>query len=413
MSSTSFDSGSDQAQDSNGAIFVLFIGIDIINMGLTIVVWVVVGFIYTMRVIAKIYRRMKEKGEAAQAAEAHFTVGENDNSIARHSEVQMQVNLPDETMERFLSDVAREKPTRFSSEELAICTRNFYQVLGSGGFGVVYKGDFQNGIQVAVKVLKDIAMVNDQFKAEVSTIGRTYHINLVRLYGFCFEPTMRALVYEYMEKGALDKVLFGSQRAQLRFEKLHEISIGIARGIAYLHEECRQRIIHYDIKPENVLLDVNLNPKVADFGLARLTNRGSTNMVVSGCRGTPGYAAPELWTPYTATYKCDVYSFGMVLFEIVGRRRNHDPNLSGESQEWVPKWAYDKFNNGELIQMLSALGIDRDDEREKAERMVKVALWCVQYLPNSRPKMSDVVKMLKGGVEIEPPQNPFAHLVDN
>ncbi|KAK9724671.1 hypothetical protein RND81_05G091200 [Saponaria officinalis] len=403
MSSTSFDSGSDQAQDSNGAIFVLFIGI----------VWVVVGFIYTMRVIAKIYRRMKEKGEAAQAAEAHFTVGENDNSIARHSEVQMQVNLPDETMERFLSDVAREKPTRFSSEELAICTRNFYQVLGSGGFGVVYKGDFQNGIQVAVKVLKDIAMVNDQFKAEVSTIGRTYHINLVRLYGFCFEPTMRALVYEYMEKGALDKVLFGSQRAQLRFEKLHEISIGIARGIAYLHEECRQRIIHYDIKPENVLLDVNLNPKVADFGLARLTNRGSTNMVVSGCRGTPGYAAPELWTPYTATYKCDVYSFGMVLFEIVGRRRNHDPNLSGESQEWVPKWAYDKFNNGELIQMLSALGIDRDDEREKAERMVKVALWCVQYLPNSRPKMSDVVKMLKGGVEIEPPQNPFAHLVDN
>ncbi|KAK9724670.1 hypothetical protein RND81_05G091200 [Saponaria officinalis] len=382
-------------------------------MGLTIVVWVVVGFIYTMRVIAKIYRRMKEKGEAAQAAEAHFTVGENDNSIARHSEVQMQVNLPDETMERFLSDVAREKPTRFSSEELAICTRNFYQVLGSGGFGVVYKGDFQNGIQVAVKVLKDIAMVNDQFKAEVSTIGRTYHINLVRLYGFCFEPTMRALVYEYMEKGALDKVLFGSQRAQLRFEKLHEISIGIARGIAYLHEECRQRIIHYDIKPENVLLDVNLNPKVADFGLARLTNRGSTNMVVSGCRGTPGYAAPELWTPYTATYKCDVYSFGMVLFEIVGRRRNHDPNLSGESQEWVPKWAYDKFNNGELIQMLSALGIDRDDEREKAERMVKVALWCVQYLPNSRPKMSDVVKMLKGGVEIEPPQNPFAHLVDN
>ncbi|XP_074284650.1 rust resistance kinase Lr10-like [Silene latifolia] len=353
-------------------------------------------------------------------AQLELTVGGNKHSIQHYdNEDDEQIKPVDlqagATMERFLSDMAKEKPTRFSSQELAHCTSNFSQVLGSGGFGIVYRGEFANKIQIAVKVLKDntTKKMEEQFMAEMSTMGRTYHINLVRLYGFCFEPTMKALVFEYMENGGLDKLIFGHQSTTIGLEKLHEIAIGIARGIAYLHEECHQRIIHYDIKPENVLLDVNLNPKVADFGLARLSNRDSSNMVMSGCRGTPGYAAPELWTPYPVTYKCDVYSFGMVLFEIVGRRRNHDSNLSGESGEWVPRWAYDKFNNGELIQMLSVLGIEEPEEREKAERMVKVALWCVQYLPNSRPMMSSVVKMLEGGVEVDPPPNPFAHLQDD
>lgn len=359
--------------------------------------------------IAVVYCLKMSAGPAR--GQAH-TINNKNMTIAQHIR---GVYLEGNTMERFLSDMAREKPTRFTSQELATCVCDFSQVLGSGGFGVVYKGEFKNGIQVAVKVLKDttVKKLEEQFMAEVSTMGRTYHFNLVRLYGFCYEPSMRALVYEYMEKGALDKLLFSQQSASLRFETLHRISIGIAKGIAYLHEECHQRIIHYDIKPENVLLDLFLNPKVADFGLARLSNRESTSMVMSGCRGTPGYAAPELWTPYPVTYKCDVYSFGMVLFEIVGRRRNHDVALSGESQEWIPRWAYDKFNNGDLIQMFSVLGIDEEEDKEKAERMVKVALWCVQYLPNSRPKMSTVVRMLEGGVDIDPPPNPFEHLIDN
>ncbi|KMT07736.1 hypothetical protein BVRB_6g146580 isoform B [Beta vulgaris subsp. vulgaris] len=224
-------------------------------------------------------------------------------------------NMPKATMERFLSDIAREKPTRFSPNELAQSTNNFSKVLGSGGFGVVYKGEFPNGIHVAVKVLKgDISKrVEEQFMAEVSTMCKTYHINLVRLYG---------------------------------------------------------------------------------------------------CRGTPGYAAPELWSPYPVTHKCDVYSFGMLLFEVVGRRRNHDINLSGKSQEWLPRWAYERFEKRELGEMLSLVGVHEEDKK-KADIMVKVALWCVQYLPNSRPTMSSVVKMLEGGVEIDSPPNPFGHLEDN
>ncbi|GMH29396.1 hypothetical protein Nepgr_031239 [Nepenthes gracilis] len=237
--------------------------------------------------------------------------------------------------------------------------------------------------------------------AEVGTIGRTYHINLVRLYGFCFDPTMRALVYEYMENGSLDKFLFAEPRRAIEWEKLQEIAIGTAKGIAYLHEECQQQTIHYDIKPGNVLLDSNLNPKVADFGLAKLCDRNSTYVLMSGCRGTPGYAAPELWTPYPVTHKCDVYSFGMLLFEIVGRRRNHDANLSGGSQEWLPRWTYEKLKKNELSDI------------KKAERMVMVALWCVQYLPTARPNMSVVVKMLEGGAEIAPPLNPFGYLEEH
>uniref|UniRef100_A0A803L0T8 Protein kinase domain-containing protein n=2 Tax=Chenopodium quinoa TaxID=63459 RepID=A0A803L0T8_CHEQI len=362
---------------------------------------------------------LKRTGDALpKYAQAQLTVGRNNSSKQQQNyNFNHEANITYATMERFLGDIAREQPTRFSATELTQCTRNFTKVLGSGGFGVVYKGKFPNGIHVAVKVLKENVSkkVEEQFMAEVSTMCRTYHINLVRLYGFCFDPTMKALVYEYMEQGSLDNLLFRQKSNNIMYvalDKLQDIAIGTARGMAYLHEECQKRIIHYDIKPGNVLLDARLNPKVADFGLAMLCNRDNTHVVMSGCRGTPGYAAPELWTPYPVTHKCDVYSFGMLLFEIVGRRRNHDTNLSGTSQEWLPRWAYERFDKGELAEMLSLVGIEEDD-KEKAERMVKVALWCVQYLPNARPMMSSVVKMLEGGIPIDSPPNPFAHLQDN
>ena len=266
---------------------------------------------------------------------------------------------------------------------------------------------------VAVKVLNYNASnrVAEQFMAEVGTIGRTYHINLVRLYGFCFHNNMRALVYEYMDFGSLEKLLFSELNQSIEWAKLQDIAIGTAKGIAYLHEECQQRIIHYDIKPEHVLLDANLTPKVADFGLATLCNQDRTHVSISGYRGTPGYAAPEMWTPYPVTHKCDVYSYGMLLFEIVGRRRNFDGKLSRDSQEWLPRWTYDKFKKGELSELFDTCSVPREN-RELAGRMVKVALWCVQYLPKARPMMSTVVKMLEGGVEIDSPPNPFEHLED-
>ncbi|XVE71839.1 hypothetical protein DITRI_Ditri10aG0183800 [Diplodiscus trichospermus] len=313
------------------------------------------------------------------------------------------------TMDKFLSDMEREKPIRFTSQQLRIATDNFTNSLGSGGFGAVYKGIFSNGNMVAVKVLDGTSdkRIEEQFMAEVSTIGRVHHFNLVRLYGFCFERNLRALVYEYMKNGSLDKFLYSEDR-KLSFQQLQEIAVGTAHGIAYLHEECQHRIIHYDIKPGNILLDAKFFPKVADFGLAKLCNREKTHVTMTGGRGTPGYAAPELWMPYPVTHKCDVYSFGMLLFEIIGKRRNHDINLP-ESQEWFPRWVWKKMENGSLAELMIVCGIE-DKDRDMAERMIKIAFWCVQYRPESRPLMSNVVKMLEGAMEIPVPPNPFAHL---
>jgi serine/threonine protein kinase len=316
------------------------------------------------------------------------------------------------TMDKFLKDMEREKPTRFTSQQLRIATKNFTNLLGSGGFGFVYKGIFRDGTIVAVKVLYGSSdqTIEKQFMAEVSTIGRVHHFNLVRLYGFCFEKYMRAVVYEYLGNGSLDRYLF-SENNILGFGKLHEVAVGTARGIAYLHEECQQRIIHYDIKPGNILLDANFFPKVADFGLAKLCNRENTHITMTGGgRGTPGYAAPEMWMPFPITHKCDVYSFGMLLFEIIGRRRNLDIRLS-ESQEWFPRRIWKTFEDGELEKLTKVCGVE-ENHREMAERMVKVALWCVQYRPESRPLMSVVVKMLEGAVEIPTPLCPFQHMLD-
>lgn len=315
------------------------------------------------------------------------------------------------TMDKFLNDMEREKPIRFTSQQLRIATDNFTNLLGAGGFGSVYKGIFSNGTIVAVKVLYGSSdkRIEEQFKAEVSTIGRVHHFNLVRLYGFCFDEHLRALVYEYMGNGSLDKYLFLENNI-LGFEKLHEIAVGTAKGIAYLHEECQQRIIHYDIKPGNILLDPNFFPKVADFGLAKLCNRENTHISMTGGRGTPGYAAPEMWMPFPITHKCDVYSFGMLLFEILGRRRNLNIQLP-ESQQWFPRWVWKKFEDGELGELTIVCGVE-ENRREISERMVKIALWCVQYRPESRPVMSVVVKMLEGAVEIPTPLCPFQHMLD-
>ncbi|KAE8713812.1 receptor-like protein kinase [Hibiscus syriacus] len=311
------------------------------------------------------------------------------------------------TMDRFLNDMEREKPIRFTSQQLRIATDNFTNLLGSGGFGAVYKGIFSNGTMVAVKVLygNSDKRIEEQFMAEVSTIGRVHHFNLLRLYGFCFERNLRALVYEYMKNGSLDKFLFGEDK-KLGFQRLQAIAVGTAKGIAYLHEECQQRIIHYDIKPGNILLDANFFPKVADFGLAKLCNRDNTHVTMTGGRGTPGYAAPELWMPYPITHKCDVYSFGMLLLEIIGKRRNLDRNLP-ESQEWFPMWVWKKVESGSVVELMMVCGVDEED-RDMGERMVKTALWCIQHRPDSRPWMSMVVKMLEGATEIHSPPNPFA-----
>ena len=180
-----------------------------------------------------------------------------------------------------------------------------------------------------------------------------------------------------MENGSLDKYLFNDKK-EIEWEKLHDIAIGTARGIAYLHEECQHRIIHHDIKPANILLDANYFPKVADFGLAKLCNCDDTHVTLSGYRGTPGYSAPEfLLKNHPITQKCDVYSFGIILFEIVGRRRNTNVTPS-ESLDWFPKQVRDEFEKNELDAMTVACGIEEKD-RESNKNVYGYFVVCSRF----------------------------------
>jgi serine/threonine protein kinase len=244
-------------------------------------------------------------------------------------------------VEKFLKEYAYEMPMpiRYSLFHLKKITNNFAEKLGEGGYGVVYKGKLRNGALVAVKLLDRHRHSQTQFLNEVATIGRVHHFNLVRLLGYCFESPTSALVYEYMVNGSLEKFTFaGKEKGQVfTWEQLYSIALGVARGIAYLHQDCDKRIIHFDIKPHNILLDADFTPKVADFGLAKLCGKGDDHISMTAARGTPGYVAPEVWSRDMGPVidKSDVYSFGMLLLEIVGGRKNIDEQVSWSSQLYL------------------------------------------------------------------------------
>ncbi|PIA40958.1 hypothetical protein AQUCO_02300020v1 [Aquilegia coerulea] len=311
-------------------------------------------------------------------------------------------NSGSESIARLFSELAREKPRPYSHAELMKFTEEFSIKVGSGGFGDVYKGQFPDGVPVAVKVLKNSHpdVMEKQFVAEVSTMGRTYHRNLIKLYGFCYEDNIKALIYEYMENGALDKVLF-KNHLDLQWGKLYNIAIEIAQGISYLHDSCHPQIIHHDIKPGNVLLDSKLSPKVIDFGMARL-NRDLSQFAQTGIRGTYGYVAPEICLGMQAvSYKCDVYSFGMMLFDILGSKRK----VAG--QGWLPGEVRDKFQQKQLETIIMDCGIVEEEDKIDAKTLSIVALLCAEHNPRNRPSMSTVVKMLEGEIPLWTPVDPF------
>ncbi|PIA26530.1 hypothetical protein AQUCO_09100012v1 [Aquilegia coerulea] len=301
-------------------------------------------------------------------------------------------------VEKFLSELG---PKPYSYGDLEKFTFKFSIPIGFGGYGEVYKGQFPGGLHIAVKVLAKMDVVEETFMAEVRTMGKAYHRNLVKLFGYCFERDMKALVYEYMENGSLDKILYDNHGSSIEWERLYGIAIEIAKGIDYLHEGWDERIIHYDIKAGNVLLDKNLSPKITDFGLAKLMKRDVSRVSLSRIRGTVGYNAPETWMPSSqVTYKCDVYSFGMMLFEVLGRRRN------GEGENWFPQQVWENYKNGQLDKIMKDCGISEKDS-EKAKILSTVALWCAQYTPEIRPSMSDVVLMLQKKIPVGTPPYPF------
>lgn len=312
--------------------------------------------------------------------------------------------LPQESSEEenFLEGLSG-APIRYSFKDLQTATDNFIVKLGQGGFGSVYRGVLPDGTRLAVKKLEGIGQGKKEFRAEVGIIGSIHHIHLVRLRGFCAEGTHRLLAYEFMANGSLDKWIFKKNRAEfsLDWDTRFNIAVGTAKGLAYLHEDCDAKIVHCDIKPENVLLDDNFQAKVSDFGLAKLMNR-EQSLVFTTMRGTRGYLAPEWITNYAISEKSDVYSYGMVLLEIIGGRKNYDPTEISEKSHF-PTYAYKMMEEGKMRAILDAqLNINENDERVFIA--IKVALWCVQEDMNQRPSMSKVVQMLEGvSVVPQPP----------
>ncbi|WOG89793.1 hypothetical protein DCAR_0209032 [Daucus carota subsp. sativus] len=304
-------------------------------------------------------------------------------------------------------------PIRYSYSDIKKLTNNFKDKLGEGGFGTVYKGKLRSGLLVAVKILANSKATGKEFINEVATSGRIHHVNVVELLGFCFEGPKRALIYEFMPNGSLEKYIYSKEGTEeevvpLSWEKIYKISYKVATGIDYLHRGCDMQILHFDIKPHNILLDENFNPAISDFGLAKLYATDHSIVTLTAARGTMGYMAPEMFYKNIGgiSYKADVYSFGMLLMEMAGRRKNLNPFVDHISQIHFPSWVHDRFSEGKELEMEDVT----EEDRKLVKKMILVALWCIQMKPSERPSMNRVIKMLEGDIEqLVMPPKPFLY----
>jgi serine/threonine protein kinase len=297
---------------------------------------------------------------------------------------------------------------RFTYHEIVLMTGNFGTMIGEGGFGTVFKGHIGHDVTVAVKRLnKELSSrVEKEFSNEVDSIGQIHHVHLVSLLGYCAEGNHRLLVYEYVKRGSLDRALFWSDKREtpvLEWRPRFSIAIQTARGLAYLHDDCNQQIIHCDVKPENILLDHLFNVKVADFGISRIMKRGQTRIVTMQISGTRGYLAPEwMSNQLMITNKVDVFSYGMVLLEIISGRRNLMMGKVGAPDMYFPSWAFPKIETEEFMDVVDP-ALTRIVNPEEVRRALQVAFWCINGSPHMRPAMSEVVQMLQGHVPIDLP----------
>ncbi|KAL4594857.1 hypothetical protein ACB092_12G049300, partial [Castanea dentata] len=312
-----------------------------------------------------------------------------------------------DAIEEFLQSQINLMPIRYTYSEIKKMSKGFKDKLGEGGYGFVYKGKLESGSFVAIKMLGNSKANGQEFISEVATIGRIHHMNVVQLVGFCAEGPKRALIYEFMPNGSLEKYIFSLEGSiPLSIEKTYKISLGVARGIEYLHRGCDMQILHFDIKPHNILLDENFIPKVSDFGLAKLYPANDSIVSLTAARGTLGYIAPELFYKNIGgvSYKADVYSFGMLLLEMASRRKNVNAFADHSSQIYFPTWVYGQFSEGNDIEIEDAT----EEEKKIVKKMIIVALWCIQMKPSYRPSMNKVVEMLEGEVEcLQMPSKPF------
>ncbi|XP_057961512.1 G-type lectin S-receptor-like serine/threonine-protein kinase At1g11410 isoform X2 [Malania oleifera] len=294
----------------------------------------------------------------------------------------------------------------FNLRDIKCATNNFSDKLGEGGFGEVYKGHLSNGQEIAVKrLLKCSSQGVEEFKNEVLLIARLQHRNLVKVLGCCIDGDETMLIYEYMPNKSLNSFIFDDiRKALLDWKKRYEIIIGIARGILYLHQDSRLKIIHRDLKASNILLDGDMNPKISDFGLARIFGRNQTQANTNRVVGTFGYMSPEYALDGLFSMKSDVFSFGVLLLEIISGKKNltsyNDDPLSNLIKHTWDLWSEDRaleivdFSIGNSWQELEVL------------RCVQVGLLCVQGDPVDRPTMSTIVVMLSNEVTLPSPKQP-------
>ncbi|OMO88414.1 hypothetical protein CCACVL1_08404 [Corchorus capsularis] len=314
------------------------------------------------------------------------------------------------TIEDFLQSHNNLMPVRYSYSDLKNMTNGFSHKLGEGGYGSVYKGKLRSGHNAAIKMLSKSQADGQDFINEVATIGMIHHVNVVRLIGFCVDGSKRALVYDFMPNGSLDRSIFSAEQCTaLTWKNTYEIALGVARGIEYLHEGCNMQILHFDIKPHNILLDDNLVPKISDFGLAKLYALDKSIVPLTAARGTMGYMAPELFYKNIGgvSYKADVYSFGMLLLEMIGRRKNLNPLAEHSSQIYFPFYVHGQMVKGENV---NEVGDATEEENTMIKKMTIVALWCIQLKPSDRPSMKKVLEMLQGSLEsLQVPPKPLLY----
>lgn len=304
--------------------------------------------------------------------------------------------------------LARGLPLRFSYEDIQVATNNFDEEIGKEDHTLVFKGEIGNLVTVLVKQLDNLNHEQDkEFIDDVDTIGRIHHFNLVHLHGYCTSEYHKFLVHEYLEYSPLDKLLFHHKKAQipqLEWRSRFKIALEIARGLAHLHEAQDRCIIHYDIRAEIILIDSNLSAKISNLEISRISNREHTRPTTSDKINVSSYYLAPEWSTYdqhvSITAKVDVYSFGMVLLELVSGRRNVKCFTSVDEfeEDWYfPLWAYPKLHSEAYLEVVDPLlgGIVNSKEVKTA---LTVAFWCINEEPDVRPSMSEVVQLLEGHI---------------
>lgn len=317
-------------------------------------------------------------------------------------------------------------PIKFRSKELEEATDNFQALLGHGSSASVFKGILSDGTSVAVKRINGEENGEKEFRSEVAAIASAQHVNLVRLLGYCVVPGgPRYLVYEFIQNGSLDHWIFPTSRRSeghysggcLSWDLRYRVAIDVAKALSYLHNDCRSRVLHLDVKPENILLDENYRAVVSDFGLSKLMSRDQSRCITT-IRGTRGYLAPEWILEQGVSEKCDIYSYGMVLLELTGGRRNvslieHGNDKSKNKWQYFPKIVNEKMKEGKLMEIVDQRLTDEGGiDETQVRRLVDVAFWCIQERARLRPSMARVVEMLEGRVAVDDPPDTQMVIVD-